>query len=208
MLRKMGEWRKTSEYVWPKIERICSGKASFRSWPETKWTDMLRKNTHFATKLWEWTGMLRNNSEFLLILFILLSIYGRTDIKKSLFLPLRLLTAAPEWWTGMLRNMYLGKEDAIRLLTYKYPTFTNNTPLKALNKIIELSLIDPIYKKEKVVPMRWKAPEPLSLYYHHLHTTYNYSYLKYGRSFLISSALKIPVAINTLSSPILPYNRI
>ena len=85
MLRKMGEWRKTSEYVWPTIEWICSGKASSRSWSEKKWTGMLRNNTHFAPNFWEWTGMLRNNSEFLLILSILLSIYGRTDIKKSLF---------------------------------------------------------------------------------------------------------------------------
>ena len=44
--------------------------------------------------------MLRNNSEFLLILSILLSIYGRTDIKKSLFFALLTADCRPRMLNG------------------------------------------------------------------------------------------------------------
>ena len=120
MLRKIGDLRMTLVYAKRLNERICSGKASSRSWSEKKWTGMLRKNPLFVPYFWEWTGLLRNNSEFLSILSIfIVLLWTNGHQKEPIF---ALLTAdcspgmlngyAPEYvirtkpWTSILSGFY------------------------------------------------------------------------------------------------------
>ena len=87
-------------------ERVCSGKEILSATFIKKWMGMLRKKLYPNSFFTHWTGMLRKKTLDLVIMSIFSLFYGRTNIKNRLLCLPQALTTPPNFWTGMLRNMY------------------------------------------------------------------------------------------------------